>query len=81
MVARVSQSSSEPPDDSDERPVDRNPVTGDIVIRFGQLEPIEVPPDVAIKFALLLLKEAGCVIKETPGGFIAIRGQRKPHGH
>lgn len=33
---------------------------GDVEIRLGPLAPFEVPPDVAIKLALLLLSHAGC---------------------
>lgn len=78
MVARVSPKSSEPLDESDERAVDTNPITGGIIIRFGQSEPIELPREGAIRFAMLLLKEAGL---KTVGDMVALYKGSEPRGH
>lgn len=79
MVAKALPVSSELLDESEEqRAVDTNPATGDIVIRFGQSEPIELPRAVAIRFAMLLLKEAGL---KTLGDLVAVYKGEKPRAH
>lgn len=72
----------ETPSGTDEQEaVSVNPITGDIIIRFGQLEPIEIPPDIAVKFATLLLKKSGALVKINPDSIIIKLRKAHNRGH
>lgn len=57
---------SESPSDCDQPDVDpvrRNPQTGGVIIRMGELPEFEMPADAAVKFAMLLIKQAGYEVR------------------
>ena len=56
-------------------------VNGDVRIKLGPVLPFDVPVDVAVKLAALLLKKAGWKVAFSGGVLTARRGRRTIINH